>query len=193
VHFGLTNPSHSVTPSSLSWSKFNLGATDLNLSVTSSCSNRLRFYISVPQSRSTRSHWQWLDIYSHGLKIWKFLQMLCPRLSSSADSRSPDRLLVASVLLLLVFATVNRNLHRRCRRSEFIAKLGYELIPLCLPHSDSEHKDQCLYSFHVLRQLYPLETPLDQIWCKNLGLGFRRTHLGPTDIRISVSPIWLRP
>ena len=40
---------------------------------------------------------------------------------------SPDRLLVASRLLLLVSAAVNGFHPRRCRRSEFIAKLGYGL------------------------------------------------------------------
>ena len=64
-------------------------------------------------------------------KIWKFLQTLHPRLSSSADSWSPDCPLVTSNLLSLVSAAVNWNLRRRCRCSEFIAKLGYELEPLC--------------------------------------------------------------
>ena len=40
---------------------------------------------------------------------------------------SPDHPLVASDLPLLVSATVNGNLPRRCRRSKFAAELGYEL------------------------------------------------------------------
>ena len=40
---------------------------------------------------------------------------------------SPDRPLVASDLPPLVSAAVNENLHRRCRRSKFVAELGYEL------------------------------------------------------------------
>ena len=31
------------------------------------------------------------------------------------------------------------------------------------------------------------------MWFKFLGLGFRRNHLGPTELKNSVSPIWLRP
>ena len=31
------------------------------------------------------------------------------------------------------------------------------------------------------------------MWFKNLGLGFRRNHLGPTELKNSVPPIWLMP
>ena len=64
LHFGPTE----ITK--LIW-VFNLGATDLNFSVTPSCSNCLQFCISVPPSCSTRSHRQGRAIYSHGKKFGK--------------------------------------------------------------------------------------------------------------------------
>ena len=65
-------------------------------------------------------------IYSRA-KIWKFLRNPSPVQQLALPSLSPDRLLIASRLLSLVSAAVNGFHLRRCRRSEFIAKLGYGL------------------------------------------------------------------
>ena len=106
---------------------FNLGATDFNFSVTLSCCNWTQLCISVPPSCSTRSHRQGRAIYRHGQNFGNFSELLRPRNSSLCHRRSPDRLLVASRLLSLVSAAVNGFRPRRCRRSEFITKLGYGL------------------------------------------------------------------
>ena len=65
---------------------FNLGATDMNSSVTPSCSNHLRFCISVPLSRSTRSHQYGQDIYTHRSIFGNSFETLRPRVSCFADS-----------------------------------------------------------------------------------------------------------
>ena len=65
-------------------------------------------------------------IYSRA-KIWKFLQTPSPAHSSLCLQGLRIVLLVASRLLALVSAAVNGILPRHCRRSEFIAELGYEL------------------------------------------------------------------
>ena len=83
-------------------------------------------------------------------KIWKTFRTSSPALSLLCLPGSPDRpprrqpppvvglcrrqrdrLLVARDPLPLVSVAVNRNLRRRCCRSELIAKLGYEFDPLC--------------------------------------------------------------
>src|SRR3954469_8625080 len=61
---------------------FNLDATDLNYSVTPSCNNCIQFCISVPPSRSTRSHRQGRAIYRHGQKFGNFSEPVRPRHSS---------------------------------------------------------------------------------------------------------------
>src|SRR3954469_1717349 len=61
---------------------FDLGATDLNHSVTSSCNNCIQFCISVPPSCSTRSHRQGRAIHRHGQKFGNFSEPLRPRDSS---------------------------------------------------------------------------------------------------------------
>src|SRR3954469_4303974 len=61
---------------------FDLGATDLNHSVTPSCNNCIQFCISVPPSCSTRSHRQGRAIYRHGQKFGNFSEPLRPRDSS---------------------------------------------------------------------------------------------------------------
>ena len=58
---------------------FNLGATDLNSSVTPICYNCTQLCISVPPSCSTRSHRQGRAIYSHGQKFGNFSEPLRPR------------------------------------------------------------------------------------------------------------------
>ena len=50
---------------------FNLGATDLNFSVSPICCNWTKLCISVPPSCSTRSHQQGRAIYTHGQKFGK--------------------------------------------------------------------------------------------------------------------------
>ena len=60
-------------------------------------------------------------------KIWKLFRNSSPVHSLLCLFGSPDHPLVASDLPPLVSAAVNGNLHRRCRRSKFIAELGYEL------------------------------------------------------------------
>ena len=61
---------------------FNLGATDLNFSVSPICCNWTQLCISVPPSCSTRSHRQGRAIYSHGQKFGNFSKTLRPRNSS---------------------------------------------------------------------------------------------------------------
>ena len=66
---------------------FHLGATDLNFSVTPSCSNCLQFCISVPPSCSTRSHRQGRDIYISTGEILEITSNpLSPCVSCSASS-----------------------------------------------------------------------------------------------------------
>ena len=61
---------------------FNLGATDLNFSVSPICCNWTQLCISVPPSCFTRSHRQGRAIYRHGQKFWNFSELLRPRDSS---------------------------------------------------------------------------------------------------------------
>ena len=61
---------------------FNLGATDLNFSVSPICCNWTQLCISVPPSCSTRSHRQGRAIYSHGQKFGNFSETLRLRNSS---------------------------------------------------------------------------------------------------------------
>ena len=61
---------------------FNLGATDLNFSVSPICCNWTQLCISVPPSCSTRSHRQGRAIYSHGNFFGNFSETLRPRNSS---------------------------------------------------------------------------------------------------------------
>ena len=88
IHFGHTEFTKLIKV-------FHLGATDLNFSVTSSCSNRLRFCISVPPSCFTRSHWQGQDIYTHGWDFGNFFKLLsprvCPALPPQVSGSSPCR------------------------------------------------------------------------------------------------------
>ena len=125
---------------------FNLGATDLNFSVSPSCCNCQQLCISVPPSCSTRSHRQCRAIYTHG-------QILESLLQNSSLARSSLCLLglrivdfVASYLLLLVSAAINGFLLRRCRRSEFTAELGYGLDHSAIPVqflAHCVHYDSC--------------------------------------------------
>ena len=70
-------------------------------------------------------------------KFWKFLQTPSPACNLLCLLWSPDRPLVASDLPPLVSAAVNGNLHRRCRRSKFVAELVYELELCAILNSDS--------------------------------------------------------
>ena len=53
---------------------FNLGATDLNFSVSPICRNWTQLCISVPPSCSTRSHWQGQDTYTHRWDFGNFFK-----------------------------------------------------------------------------------------------------------------------
>ena len=91
-------------------------------------------------------------VQNKGKSVWKNrydgdVSPLRPRNSSLCHPRSPDRLLIASRLLSLVSAAINGIQPRCCRRSEFIAKLGYGLDHSAIPvrflahcvHYDSYH------------------------------------------------------
>ena len=103
----------------------NLGATELFHSVTLSGSGYL---------------------YS-GEKFWKFPETPSPAHSSLCLLGLRIVLLIAIRLLSLVSAAVNGILPRRCRRSEFIAELGYGLDHSAIPVRFLAH---CVYydSYH---------------------------------------------
>ena len=125
------------------------GPTDSSISVIQRSLSRSRFSISVQpiwtfrshrvavtvNSYASRCHWviplghtNGVGLYIHtGKNLESFLQTSSPAHSSLCllGLRIID--FVASRLLSLVSATVNGFHLRRCRRSEFIAELGYEL------------------------------------------------------------------
>ena len=73
---------------------FDLGATDLDHSVTLSCNNCIQFCISVPPSCSTRSHRQGHDIYTVGSKFGnssKTSARACPALPPRVSGSSSHR------------------------------------------------------------------------------------------------------
>ena len=66
-------------------------------------------------------------IYIRRLKFWKLLQTLHPRLLALPPLWSPDRLRHRQRPPTTGLHHSQWKSHRRCRRSEFVAKLGYEL------------------------------------------------------------------
>ena len=119
VHFGMTESSTSVTPSSLSWSRFSISVQPIwsfrshRVAVTA-CDSASRYHQVVPLGHTDR-----VGIY---IPTGEILEI-----SSNSSARacvllyllgSPDRLLAANDLPPLVSIAVNGNLLRRCRRSE---------------------------------------------------------------------------
>ena len=72
-------------------------------------------------------------IYTHGQNFGNFSETSSPAHSSLCLQGLWIVLLVAIRLLSLVSVAVNGNQPRRCRRSEFIAELGYELDHCAIP------------------------------------------------------------
>src|SRR3982750_730715 len=84
---------------------------------------------------------------------------------------------------------------RRCGRSEeHTSELQSRSDLVCRLLLEKKNLAQSILpnSSHVSHQLIPPITPLEKIVCKNLGLGFRRTHLGPTYLRISFFFLMIR-
>jgi len=108
----------------------------LNFSVTPSCCNCQQLCISVPPSRSTRSHRQGQDIYTDGSNFGNSSKTSSPARVLLCRLGSPDCLLVTSDLPPLVSATVNGNPPLRCRRSEVIANclIDARAFVHALPH-----------------------------------------------------------
>ena len=119
MHFGMTDSSSSVTPSSLSWSRFSISVQLIwtfrshRVAVTA-CDSASRCHWVVPLSHTNR-----VGIYKPTGEILE--------ISSNSSARacvllcllkSSDRLLAASDLPLLVSIAVNGNMLCRCRRSE---------------------------------------------------------------------------
>ena len=76
-------------------------------------------------------------IYIHGPKFENFSELFHLRSACSASLGLRIILLVANCLPPLVFAAVNGNRLRRCRRSKSIAELGYGHDPCANPTLNS--------------------------------------------------------
>jgi len=132
VHFGMTESSTSVTPSSLSWSRFSISVQPIwtfrshRVAVTaSSFASRCHRVVPLGHTDSVRLYILTGQILENFPKTFSPARDLLCRLGS------PDHLLAASDLPPLDSATVNGNPHRQCRRSKSTAELGYGLDFLC--------------------------------------------------------------
>ena len=132
VHLGMTDSSISVTPSSLSWSRFSISVQPIwtfwsHRIEATACDSASRCHQVVPLGHTdrVRMYIPTGEIFGNFFKTLHPARVLLYRLGSL------DRLLVVGDLLPLVSIVVNGILPRRCRRSELTAELGYEFDPLC--------------------------------------------------------------
>ena len=118
VHFGMTKSSTSVTPSSLSWSRFSISVQPIwtfwshRVAVTA-CSYASRCHRVVPLGHTDR-----VRLYILTGQIWKIFRNPSPACNLLCLFGSPHRPLAASDHPPPVSAAVNGNLLRRCRRRE---------------------------------------------------------------------------
>ena len=146
---GLTDTPLSVLPRSLSWSRFSISVQP----IWTFRSHRVAVTVYSYASRCHRvvplGHTDSVGLYILTCKnLENFLQTSLPAHSSLCllGLRIVD--FIASRLLSLVSAAVNGIQPRRCRHSEFIAKLGYGLDHSDIPVRFLAHCDH-IVSSHV--------------------------------------------
>jgi len=158
----MTESSISVTPRSLSWSRFSISVQPIwtfrsNRVAVTACDSASRCHRVVPLGHTDR-----VGIY---ISTGEILEI-----SSNSSARacvllcllgSPDRLLAASDLPPLVSITVNGNLLHRCRRSKFTDVLGYELDTLCYSSTPITSRLLCHDSFHIWNHHVQWKHPAD--------------------------------
>ena len=177
IHFG--------KPSSLSWSRFSILVQTIwtfrsHWVAVTACDSTSWCHRVVPLGHTDND---WVYIYPR-VEIWKFLPTLHPPCPTLSPSWSPDRLHRRQWPPAAGPRRRQWDSHRCCHRSKFSAKLGYRLDTLRFLLFRFLQKDLCHYSSHIWDWSIHQTNSLEWIWCKNIGLGFRRTHLRLTDLRI---------